>query len=343
MRWIAHGMVLNEEAFCRSSILSIYNFVDEIVLVEGSTQYAYSANAYGLSSDRTAEIIRSIPDPGHKIRFYQVGWVSTKRELRSMSLKMCTYKPDTCLLVLDLDEVWDPHDLQRADEAFSQDPKLQYLHCELIQLRGDFEHYRDMSTGEQEHALYNEQAQKQPIHTRTGVTLRQGRTAERLFRWSYGMYYVSHTCICDVHGRYPYIDPGYLEGREWRPDIKFWHYNYLKPFPQVFLKFCYFAQQDGGTKRNDPQMIERALGEGYVKYLLTGEKTPGDWAVTNLPDTLHHPEIMRAHSLYGLSQQTISDPHREWDPRTVTPERMLRLAEQESRWVGPDLRHLVAS
>ena len=336
-RWIAIAQVLNEELYCKQCILSVLDFVDELVICEGATPYTYFTNPYGLSSDNTAEIIRSINSP--KIKFLQVGWVPSKKELRSIALSHLTKRENDTILVLDLDEVWDPDDLQRADEHFTKDPDLQYLHCDLIQLRGDFQHYRDMSTGEQEHDLYNEQAKKQTIETRNGVKLRQGRTAERLFRWEPGMHYhASHVTICDATGRFPYIDPAYLHRREADMSIKFWHYNYLKPFPHVISKFCYFAQQDAGLPRNDPKMLDRALSEGYIEYLRTGKHPKGDWAVSPLPSDLAHPEIMKRHPYHSLSEREIVDPAGQWIPTEgeYDRERVMAMLQEASCYVAPD-------
>jgi hypothetical protein len=341
MRWVAHGMILNEESFCTRSIASIYDFVDEIVIVEGSTQYSYFSNPYGLSSDNTAPLIREFPDPQGKIKFYQVGWVPSKRELRNMSLRMLTWKSETCVLVLDLDEVWPKESLERADNHFNENPDLHFVHHDLIQLRGDFRHYRDMSTGEQEHNLYNEQSKKQEIHCADGTTLRQGRTAERLFRWTQGMHYVSHTCICDSQGRYVYIDPSYTNYRIWDPDIAFWHYNYMKPFPDVFTKFCYFAQQDANKARNDPEMVERAINEGYIRYLFTGEHPAGAWAVSPLKEGWEHPQIMKSHPNYSKTEKEISDPTGEWLTGDPDMEKIMAMLEAASEFTGPDMNKLV--
>lgn len=355
MRWIVWGMVLNEARYCRESLLSVLDFADEIHLVEGSTQYSYFCSPYGLSTDNTADIIRSLPGYGTKLHLHRVGWVPTKVELRNMSCRMChsalnRHARETACLILDLDEVWPSEDFRLADEAFSRDSSLHYIHCELIQLRGDFDHYRDMNVGEgqQEHDLYNERAQQEAMKCRGNVTLRQGRTAERLFRWQPGIRYSaqSHVCAVDQHGRYLYIDPAYTDHREWRPDIKFFHYNYLKPFPETFTKFMYFAQQDGGLKRNDESAVQRALNEGYIKYLFTGTHPKGAWAVSPLPAHLHHPTIMDSHPMRHKTEKAIADPTGEWlvpgapDIPGYT-EKIMAMLKDGSRYVGPDLSKLV--
>lgn len=333
MRWVAHGMYLNESLYCVESVKSIYDFVDEIVLVEGANAFAYNANSYGLSSDDSYEKIMAIPDPEKKIKVHRMGWVPTKRELRNASLRALTYKQDTCILVLDLDEIWDPVGLQKADERFNSDKELIFIHNELIQFRGDFKHYRDMSTGEQEHSLYKEQSEKQPITCADGTILRQGRTAERFFKWLPGMHYVSHTCICDATGRYPYIDPAYKNRRIWDPDIKFFHANYLKPFEQLITKFCYFGQQDAGLKRNDRALVERALNEGYIQYLRTGVPQPAAWAVTELQENV--PDLLKQHPYYHKSEKEIVDSMGKWFPDPDVDE-LMALLENASKFTCPE-------
>jgi len=332
-------MFLNEEIYCEQSIRSVMenDFLDELVLVHGANKFAYFADPYGLSIDNTLEIIKSLPWYGNKLKVYNIGWVPSKRELRNAALRMLTYRDSTNILVLDLDEIWDSKDLALANDRFEQDRDLQFIHNELIQLRGDFNHYRDMSTGEQEHNLYNEQSEKQTIVCRDDTELRQGRTAERLFRWQPGMHYISHTCICDMNNRYVYIDPAYKDYRVWEPDIKFWHYNYLKPFPQVFTKFSYFAQQDGGKERNNEEAINRAMSEGYIKYLFTGTHPAGSWPVTPLPEDLTHPSIMDSHPYRHLSEREIVDPTGEWiRPEGPDREKVIAMLEDASKYLAPD-------
>lgn len=344
MRFVGCGMLLNEETYVEYSIRSVIDFLDELTIVEGATRHAYWNNCYGLSSDRTAEIVRQLQSEyPKKIKFYQVGFVPSKVELRSMALRMATWKPETVMMIVDFDEVWPEECLKRAYDRFSASKdKLQYIHHDLHQLRGDFDHYRDMSTGEQEHNLYNEQAEQQAMICADGTELRQGRTAERLFRWQPGMFYRgSHVCIQDSQGRFPYIDPAYKDYRIWDPDIYFLHYNYLKRFEHTFTKFCYFAQQDAGKERNDEEMVNRALSEGYINYLFTGKHPAGDWAVTPLPENIKHPPLMDRHPYRHLTEREIADPDGIWLGKEPDIDQIMEMLREASRFVGPDLTNIV--
>ena len=57
----------------------------------------------GLSTDSTAEIVRSFPDPWQKIRFIQHGWAADKCELRNRYLELAG---EGMLAVLDADEFY---------------------------------------------------------------------------------------------------------------------------------------------------------------------------------------------------------------------------------------------
>jgi hypothetical protein len=313
-RFVVHGMCLNEELYLETSLRSVYDFADSISLVEGATRFTHGANPYGLSTDRTAEVIRDFPDPEGKITFRQLGRVPTKRELRNASLWLLEWQPDTVVIVLDLDEVWDKKSLENIVETFVADPTVQYIHNELYQFRGDFEHYRDMNQGKgvQEQRIWAEQNKRAPITTRDGTVLHEGRTAERVFRWDQGDTYVSHVTISDRLGRYKYIDPAYEKTRVWCPDIYFSHTNYLSPFEDVIRRFLYYAERDGKMPRGSRDVVQRAVNESYIRHL-RGKKDPDDeWIFTPLPENFRMPEELKEHHLFGKSEEEISDPEGQW-------------------------------
>lgn len=97
------SIILNEEEFIEANLRQHYEFADKIVIVEGADQLfpKQFTTQEGLSIDRTAEIIRSFPDPDHKITFIQHGFAKSKAQLRNEYAKRA---PEGILIAVDADE-----------------------------------------------------------------------------------------------------------------------------------------------------------------------------------------------------------------------------------------------
>lgn len=83
MPGLVGGMiVLNEEAMIGRNLAQHLDALDRLVIVEGADVHYPREHVTldGLSTDRTAEIIRSFPDPQGKITFVQHGWAGDGRE-----------------------------------------------------------------------------------------------------------------------------------------------------------------------------------------------------------------------------------------------------------------------
>jgi hypothetical protein len=87
--------VLNEEDWLHLTLESIYPYVEKIIIVEGAEQTMnHACTKEGLSTDNTAQIIRTFPDPKKKIKFIQVGFVPWIGDLRNVALKKIPKKAD---------------------------------------------------------------------------------------------------------------------------------------------------------------------------------------------------------------------------------------------------------
>jgi hypothetical protein len=103
-------IVLNEEEYIERNLRQHYPLADRIVIVEGADRLypKERVSDSGLSTDATAEIIRSFPDPDKKITFLQHGWTErggaqAKCELRNRYLEGLK---DGFLAVIDADEFY---------------------------------------------------------------------------------------------------------------------------------------------------------------------------------------------------------------------------------------------
>lgn len=114
---ITIGMiVLNEEQFIEANLRQHYDIADSIVIVEGADRFYPSERVTvdGLSTDRTADIIRNFPDPKQKITFIQHGWTTARDDQAKCELRN-RYMEDIregLLIALDADEFYRHQDLE---------------------------------------------------------------------------------------------------------------------------------------------------------------------------------------------------------------------------------------
>jgi len=112
MKITAYYMILNEEDWIDLSIKSIYPVVDEIIIVEGATQYAkFMSNEKGLSIDRTEERINTINDCSDKIKYFQIGFVDTMIDLKNFCLQKVSEDTDY-IIILSGDEIYSASELE---------------------------------------------------------------------------------------------------------------------------------------------------------------------------------------------------------------------------------------
>ena len=96
----------NEEIFIEASLRSLYEYVDKIIVVDGSY--------WGPSEDKTVEIARSI---GPKVEVISGTWrwhgTDHKHIQRSQYLSMMPKGLDNWCILHDADEVWDKENIKR--------------------------------------------------------------------------------------------------------------------------------------------------------------------------------------------------------------------------------------
>ena len=290
-------MVLNEETYVEYTLKSIYDFFEQILIVEGATRSALNASPDGLSTDRTAEIIQDFPDPEKKIVFRQVGWVPSKRELRNMSLRLADIRPGDCFMIQDYDEIWKPEDYVILDDHFN-DEEVLYLFSNFVQVFGDFSQMEDLDAKEQSDP---------PLTTRTEDTVARARSPERAVRYTAGMQFISHVNVCDVYNRFLYEDPFYKQYRVKDFDIGFWHYGYVHPLDKVVQKRAYYGRQDR-QMADQSMLMQEIIDEWHIKYCRTGKNEK----IVPIPKDLVHPDIMKNHPYYSKSLREVTDPDNKW-------------------------------
>ena len=112
------GMIVhNGKAFVHEVVASVYDFAHEIVIVEGSEPpAAFMATPEGGSVDGTAEVLKTLPDPQHKITVIYGGKFPNKTAQCNVYMKRVT---GDYIWELDSDEAYLHEDLLLIDSLLA--------------------------------------------------------------------------------------------------------------------------------------------------------------------------------------------------------------------------------
>lgn len=133
---IVHSLVCNEEYYVWYSIMSVVDFVDEVLVWDSG------------SSDKTKEIIKEIIRlKGSKVTFKEVGSVS-KIEYPNIRQKMLNESRGDWLLILDGDEVWPEDAIQKLVTLIRKEGGyLDSIVSPYFNIIGDIYHFQEEFAG----------------------------------------------------------------------------------------------------------------------------------------------------------------------------------------------------
>lgn len=147
MFWTARYAVFNEEDYIISSIKSIYNYVDSIVIVEGILPFIerkyYTEEESSI--DNTVQLIKDFQeyeDPDKKITFHQIGVVrceDSKGELNRIIYNFIDPATDV-FISIDGDELLREEEMLRAKKYFEEDSSLLAVRMKDLMFWQDFNH-----------------------------------------------------------------------------------------------------------------------------------------------------------------------------------------------------------
>lgn len=129
MRIVAHTLVKNEEKWIWYSLMSILEYVDEILVWDAG------------STDNTIDIVKTIANP--KIKFKEIGNVDKKTFTTARQNMLKDTKADWVIIV-DGDEIWPKEAISQTVLAIKEkDQKIEFLVSKYINLIGDVYHYQE--------------------------------------------------------------------------------------------------------------------------------------------------------------------------------------------------------
>lgn len=138
MKLTSLTVVINDEDYIYYAIKSIYDVVDQIIIVEGAAKPRFGPDAVklgiitrqGLSGDRTGHEIEKLlaGDSEKKIKYIPYGWAETVNQLRQISLSHVLQDTDYCLIT-DADVVYKPKEINHLRNIVEKNPKIKMIAC----------------------------------------------------------------------------------------------------------------------------------------------------------------------------------------------------------------------
>lgn len=213
-------IVLNEEEYIKYSLESIYDFADEIIIVEGAVKKAaFMSTTDGHSIDKTLSIIKSFPDPQNKIRLItKTGFWENKQEMRDKCIELMQ---GNYLFFVDGDEVYKKEDLKLLRKKVRQNPKIDVFHWEHNHF---WKNFNLVATGSIWEMHLFRFCKKLPgmKHTKT------------------------HAMLSDTKGRTIWFNNDYYKPRSLCiKEISCYHFAYVKNQSSVENKLKFYKSRDG--------------------------------------------------------------------------------------------------
>ena len=270
-KWIGCAIVLNEEKYISAALDGIADFMNDIVIIHGSTRHtpADAINSEGLSVDKTVQAIMDHPAQ-KKIHLSNVGKVPSKTELRNLYLNTDIIKDGDWIFVFDGDEVYDLADLSYLWKLMRDYPLVEYIQNQELRFWGDYEHTLDVD----EIAWLRSKEQFYFYDCFGHALINGGRYHERIFKFHDGYHYVSHEVISDSQNRKVHEHPAYADKRilvDWA--APWYHYGYLKPRKNLEWKLQYYRHRGDRSRINE--LTKYLAGESVETEILKVNKFDG--------------------------------------------------------------------
>lgn len=236
----------NTEFYIEASLKSLYDYVDEIYVIDGS--------ARGPSTDKTASIARSV---GKKVRVasgtFKRGHTQHDREWgeqeqRQAYISLMEKGKDNWCILHDADEVWDSENMERlVENAKTADPETMLLSYHWAHF------FRD------------------PWHLITGGIWDRPRSIG-MFRLIPGVMQMSYNTV-GIGSPPTNWTWAAIPTKVVLDDVLFYHYGHVLPFERYAFKVRCFVEQ-GLYKDYAPHEWERYRKEDLLPWWNKGIKFP---------------------------------------------------------------------
>ena len=265
----------NEQDLIKSTLRSIYNEVDKILVIEGATISRPNRTEDGHSTDDTVQMIEefiSQEDVDSKVQLIQRNRPFI--DLEEIKNTFLRYLSDgDWMIINDVDEFYLPEDIRRIRDLISVYP----LAREFVPLFLHF--YRDLFH------IRKPDEENQPQH-------------QRIVKYYKGMHYMAHPVLTYPNGVCSYFQPSVQNFRYILRDVYIWHLGFIKDPEEQKRKADFYRSE---LQKHGDRGVEAHLEkvEAYLNKtedLRTIAKYTGD-----------HPQVLKDHELYAYEEEFYED------------------------------------
>jgi len=257
----------NEERFIQPVLRSIYDEVDEILLIEGATVARPNRTETGHSTDGTVELIHDFirnEDVDKKVRLIQKERAFLDlEEIKNTFLRHV--EDGSWIIINDADEYYEPKDIRRIRE-------LTYIYPDAIEFIALFLHfYRDTK-----HIM------KPDIDS--------GPQHQRIIKYRKGMHYKTHPVLTYPNGACSYFTPQLQPFRYVLNNVYIWHLGFVKGEDEIRSKAAFYEKElekhgDGGVSAHNKKTEDFLYHkEDLSKILAYDGHIPDSVKALQIPD-----------------------------------------------------------
>jgi len=274
----------NEQEFAPIVLKSIYDEVDQIIVIEGAVANRANSTPDGHSIDSTWDIIKDFQanhDPKKKILSIKIRKPWKNLEEMKQTFIDLTNEGDW-LIINDADEIYKPEDIRRVRSAIELHPHA----CEFIPTFLHF--YRDFKH------VYAPAAEWQPQH-------------QRIFKRINGMKYNSHPIVTLPDNTCSYFSMHLQHRRYLLNNFFIYHYGYARSGMDAIMaeKQVYYKKELAGHGRADIKFDLKAKE-------WTDRSEPNDNILVFPLE--NHPAVMKDHPMYSFTDEGFSlKSFKTWD------------------------------
>jgi hypothetical protein len=261
--------MLNEEEFAPYVLKSIYDEVDQIIVIVGAVENHPKSTPKGLPLDNTLEIVEDFKknnDPDNKLMVVKIGkhWESLEAMKQTfVDLAM----PGDWLIINDADEFYHSEDIRRVRRAIDLQPYATEFVPAFLHYYRDWRH------------VYAPGAEWAPQH-------------QRIFKVTQGMQYHAHPTVSDQVGRDTYFSPEYFVRRFTLNNFFIHHFGYAQNGMDDIMKAKqeYYKKELAQHDRADVKFDEKV-----VEFLQREEPAENIYEV---PADMQ-PDVLKEHPSWG--------------------------------------------
>lgn len=264
--------VCNEEEFVQLSLRSIYNCVDQIILIHGAVESNPRRTTDGKSIDRTAELIKEFREKEDINK--KVLLIELKRPFKNLEEQKQIFLdvavPGSWLVVTDGDEFIRPQDIRRLRVAIDRYPHIQEFIPGFLHFYRDFGHI----------AVPGPSWSPQP---------------QRIFKAIPGMKFNAHPIVSMPNGEDSYFSPYLQNRRAILPDFRVYHYGFARNNMQEVMdrKLAYYNEELVKHAGANQDFINKYNAwQNYTEPLLKFND--------------QHPEVMKSHPMFSYRDERLA-------------------------------------